>query len=84
MKVTNQSETVQQITLDEDQEKLYYRMEEECCLEESIVKITVLIKEIQLDLATEDKCTQDMGHTFMTPLGISGKDYSQEIKKTCQ
>ena len=33
-----------------------------------------------MELATDDKCTQDMGHTFMTPLGISDQDYSQEIE----
>ena len=59
MKVTNHSEAVQQITLDEDQEELYHHKEEEGYLKESIVKITDLIEEVQLDLAAEDKCTQD-------------------------
>ena len=80
MKVTNPIETVQQITLDEDQQELQHHKDEECCLKKSIGKITDLIEEVQMELATDDKCTQDMGHTFMTPLGISDQDYSQEIE----
>ena len=80
MKVNNPIETVQQITLEEDQQELQYHKDEECCLKESIGKITDLIEEVRMELATDDKCTQDMGHTFMTPLGISDQDYSQEIE----
>ena len=82
VKITNQSETVQQqITLDEDQEGLHHHKDVECCIKESITKMTELIGEVQLDLTTEDKCTQDMGHTFMTPLGISDQDFTKEIKE---
>ena len=60
MKVTNERETVKQIALDEDQEELYDHKEEESCLKESIGKIIDLIEEVWLDLATDNKCTQDI------------------------
>ena len=34
-----------------------------------------------MDIETEDKWTQDIGHTFMTLYGISDKEFSEEIDK---
>ena len=67
-------------TLDEDQERLHHHNEEESCLKETIEKTNDIIEEVRLDLAIEDKCIQDMGHTFMTPFSISDKYYINEIE----
>ena len=44
-------------------------------------KIYDFFEEVQMDIETEEKCIQDIGHTFMTPHRISDKDFSEEIKE---
>ena len=44
-------------------------------------KMDDLFEEVCIDIETEDQCIQNIGHTFMTPHGISDKDFSEEIIK---
>ena len=74
-------QTVQQITYDEYQEKLYYRKEEQACLKEIMGETNDLCEEVCMDIEIEDRCTQDMGHTFMTSYSISDKDFTEIINQ---
>ena len=44
-------------------------------------KMDDLFEEVHLDIETEDQCIQNIGSTFMTPHGISDRDFSEEIIK---
>ena len=65
----------------QEQEKLHQHKEEQACLKETMRKMDDLFEEVHMDIETEDQCIQDIGHTFMTPHGISDKDFSEEIIK---
>ena len=40
-----------------------------------------LFEEVQMNIETDDQCIQDIERTFMTPHGISDKDFSEKINK---
>ena len=81
MKTSTLSQTARETTSTKEQEKLHQHKEEQACLKETMRKMGDLFEEVRMDVETEDQCIQDIGHTFMTPHGISDKDFSQEIKK---
>ena len=65
----------------QEQDKLHQHKEEQACLKETMRKMDDLFGEVCMDIETEDKCIQNIGHTFMTPHGIWDKDFSEEIIK---
>ena len=54
-------QTVQQITYDEYQEKLYYQKEEQACLK-IMGETNDLFEESCMDIEIEDICALDKGH----------------------
>ena len=81
MKVNAQRKTIGPATYDQDQEKFHQHKEKQACLKEFMEKMDDLFEEVRMDIETEDKWTQDIGHTFMTLYGISDKEFSEEIDK---
>ena len=70
-----------QTTYNQEQEKLHQDKEEQACFQETMRKMDDLFEEVCMDIETEDQCIQNIGHTFMTPHGISDEHFSEEIIK---
>ena len=79
MKLPKPRETVQEISCNEDQEKLHCHEEDQACHKKIRGKMNDLYEQNYMNIESKYKCTQDMGHTSMSPYGILDKVFTEII-----